>query len=91
MAATEEFVGGDGSTGQVGDFLDPNFIAYNTVHPEITISAPGDLFYDIAESAPSLATYVGWIVAKTEIMARRSIEEWHAGLYVRKTLWVRAQ
>lgn len=89
-AAGVNFTAGDGSSGMVGDFLNPAFINYDTINNGIDIEAPGDLSYTISASVPSATTYAGWAVAGTEIMASRTIHKWYCG-YMRRTAWVKAQ
>lgn len=89
-AAGENFEADDGSSGRVGDYLNPFFIGIDTVNNLITIYDPGDLFYEIGASAPSATVYAGWVANKTELMASRTVHKWYTG-YMRRTAYVRAQ
>lgn len=89
-AAGENFEAADGSSGRVGDYLNPFFIGIDTVNNLITIYDPGDLFYEIGASAPSATDYAAWVANKTELMASRTIHKWYTG-YMRRTAYVRAQ
>ncbi len=90
-AANENFIDGDGDSGSVGKFLNPNFISQDTIHNAITISAPGDLFYEIDASKPSATTYASWVSGKSEIMVSRTIDDWYGDIKMKRTVWVRAQ
>ena len=83
----------EGLDGLVGDYLNKNFLGATTVHNEITItvrSMGGALVYTILASVPSYDTYAGWVTAKTELMAQRTVHKWYSG-YMRRTAFVRAQ
>jgi hypothetical protein len=90
QAAGETFVAEDGSSGRVGDYLNPFYIGIDTVNDAINVYDPGDLFYTIGASAPSATTYAGWVANKTELMASRTVHKWYTG-YMRRTAYVRAQ
>lgn len=89
-AAGAAFVGGDGTPGQVGNYLNLAFIGMDTVNDEIEISVPGDLSYNINPSVPSGSVYNSWIILGTELMASRRIFKWYCG-YGRQTTYVKAQ
>lgn len=90
-ASTQTFIDGDGDSGQVGEYLNQTFINQTTIHPAISISAPGDLAYSIEASIPSIATYADWVTNGTEFMLRRTISNWLGTLYARRTVWIKAQ
>jgi hypothetical protein len=90
-ASAKFFTGDDGTNGTVGQFLAPAFIAQDTIHPALTINAPGSLHYDIAASSPDTATYASWVTARTEFIASRSITKWMGNIYMRRTVWIMAQ
>lgn len=90
-AAAQKFTGDDGSAGTVSQFLATAFIAQDTIHNGITVSSPGSLYYTIGESSPSATTYANWVSAKTEFIASRNITKWMGNIYMRRTVWVRAQ
>jgi hypothetical protein len=89
-AAGASFVGGDGTPGAVGDYLNPSFISHDTINNLIEIRVPGDLAFDIQPSAPSATQYNSWITSQTEFMASRTVHKWYA-FYMRRTVYVRAQ
>lgn len=89
-AAGANFVAADGSSGLVGDFLNPSFVGQDTLNDIFRIYSPGSLFYSVGASSPSAATYLGWITSKSEFMASRTIHKWYC-FYMRRTVWVRAQ
>lgn len=90
-AAGEQFEDGDGAGGMVGDFLNANFVAYDTINPPFTIYAPGDLFYAVPASRPSITVYAGWVANKTEIIVSRTIDDWLGDFSMRRTVYVPAQ
>ncbi|MCE5310447.1 MAG: hypothetical protein LLG20_22650 [Acidobacteriales bacterium] len=91
QAANEIFIDSDGNSGTVGQFLNGTFIAQDTIHDAITISIPGDLYYEIGESKPSATTYASWVANKTEIILSRTIDDWYGDIKMRRTVFVRAQ
>ena len=90
QAAGVNFTNEDGSSGSVGQFLNPHFIGVDTVNNGYRVYSPGNLLYDIPASIPSASTYAGWVVAGTELMASRTIHRWYCG-YMRRTAYVKAQ
>lgn len=91
QAANEIFLDGDGKSGTVGQFLNGTFIAQDTIHNAITISVPGDLFYEIAASRPSATQYAQWVTNKTELMVSRTVDDWYGDILMKRTVYVRAQ
>jgi len=90
-AAGTNFTDGEGASGLVGDFLNSTFITQDTLNDAISIYSPGDLAYEIAASVPSATTYLEWFEAKTEFITSRTIHTWRGTLYMRRTVYVRAQ
>lgn len=91
-AAGINFVTDDGESGLVGDYLNRNYLGLDTISNAITVWSGADvgLSYLIPASVPSYDTYAGWVAARTELMAHRSVSKWYTG-YVRRTAYVRAQ
>ena len=90
QAAAVNFIDGDGASGLVGDYLNPAFITQDTLNDDVMIYSPGSLSYFIGRSIPSVATYAGWVTAKTLIMPSRTIHRWYC-FYMRRTVQVVAQ
>lgn len=89
-AAGQNFTNEDGSSGSVGQYLNPHFIGLDTVNNQIRVYSPGNLLYDIGASSPSATTYATWVTSGTEIMISRTIHRWYCG-YMRRTVYIKAQ
>ena len=81
----------DGGYSTVGRWLSAPFIFQDTINDAIAINIPGELAYTVAASAPSASTYAGWVAARTEFIAARSIFQWQGDIYGRRTVYVMAQ
>lgn len=89
-AAGANFVANDGSSGRVGDYLNPAFIQLDTINNQLTIHDPGNVLYIVLASSPDATTYATWFLTGTEIMVSRTIHKWYTG-YMKRTAYVRVQ
>lgn len=89
-AAGLNFVNNDGSSGRVGDYLNPFYIGIDTINNTFNIYDPENIFYQMPASVPNATLYASWVSDKKELMASRTIHKWYCG-YMRRTAWVRAQ
>jgi hypothetical protein len=81
----------DGGYSTVGRWLSAPFIFQDTINDAIAINIPGELAYTVVASAPSATVYAGWVAARTEFIAGRSIFQWQGDIYGRRTVYVMAQ
>lgn len=89
-AAGTNFIDDDGTSGSVGEFLNPSFIGQDSINDAFNVYSPADLAYAVGASSPSAATYADWVANNTEIMVSRTIHSWYE-FTMRRSVFVRAQ